>query len=251
MKRLVIVFLIIVSFFVIYGMNATSVSENKVNNKPVTYNSQASTFPSEEHKFEKPTEEQKTESVTLIEKEQIKKLDDILFVGNSLINGIQLTTEGSEFIAVGGATLQSMRESGKYNEIKNKNFDVVAIGFGTNELGAVTKQTMFNEISILCKEIYKANEDAIIIILSAPPVSAYRDSIGDRINNNNVKEMNKWLKEISFEQGLYYIDNSEFFGDMLLFEQTGDGVHLKGYLYQEWYSFILEKIEEIEKSQAS
>ena len=120
MKRLVIVFLIIVSFFVIYGMNATSVSENKVNNKPVTYNSQASTFPSEEHKFEKPTEEQKTESVTLIEKEQIKKLDDILFVGNSLINGIQLTTEGSEFIAVGGATLQSMRESGKYNEIKNK-----------------------------------------------------------------------------------------------------------------------------------
>lgn len=250
MKRLVIVFLIILSFFVIYGMNATSVSENKIDNKPIVYDSQVSTLPSEEHEITEPTE-QIIENVTLIEKEQIKKLDEVLFMGNSLTCGIQLTTEGSEFIAVGGATLQSMRESGRYNEIKNKNFDVVVVAFGTNELGAVTKQKMSDEISILCKEIYKANEDAVIIISSTPPVSAYRDSIGDRINNNNVKEMNKWLNEISFEQGLYYIDNSEFFGDMLLFEQTDDGVHLKGYLYQEWYSFILEKIKEIEKSQAS
>jgi hypothetical protein len=41
---------------------------------------------------------------------------------------------------------------------------------------------------------------------------------------------------------LEYLDNSEFFGDVLRQEWTRDGLHFHGDVYSNWYDFIIEKI---------
>lgn len=246
MKRIILVFLILIAFFTAFGMGANSVNDSKKDNKTITYNSQSPTLPTEENAIEIPDE-----TVSLIQKENIKRLDDVLFIGNSLIKGIELTTEGDDFIAESGATLKSMRNGGSYNIIEELHFDVVIVGFGTNELADISKAKMSEEINELCKRIYQKNEDAVVVLLSVPPVSQWKSDEDKIFNNENVQKMNSILKVIVKEQNLCYIDNTEFFGDVLQNDLTTDGIHFNGYIYQDWHTFILEKIKEIEKSQAS
>ena len=53
----------------------------------------------------------------------------------------------------------------------------------------------------------------------------------------------KYIKELCDENNLVYLDNTEFFGEELKDDWSGDGIHFKGYVYQEWYKWITEKIK--------
>ena len=51
------------------------------------------------------------------------------------------------------------------------------------------------------------------------------------------------IKDICEENDLIYLDNTKYFGDCLNSNWTGDGIHLKGNIYKEWYDFIIEEIK--------
>ena len=116
---------------------------------------------------------------------------------------------------------------------------------GTNELGLYSEELFKLEFKELIEHIRGINEDSVIICLSIPPVSSIKSSQDSMLNNDSVMLYNEYLKEISETNDLIYIDNSEFFGEVLQSNWTGDGIHLNMGIYKEWYSFILEKISDL------
>ena len=63
-------------------------------------------------------------------------------------------------------------------------------------------------------------------------------------------EMQKFIKDFEFlptndPTAFYYIDNSKFFGEVLHYNWTGDGIHFNGSIYKNWYEFIINEIKNI------
>lgn len=168
--------------------------------------------------------------------------DNILFIGNSLIEGIRLCTQTNHnFLSATGISLDGLK-SNIYNQIPNYNCNTVIIGMGTNELGGYTKNQFKSSYKELIQKIYFVNENAQIICLSIPPITESRSSYDTLFNNSNVQTYNNYIQEICNETNALYLDNSQFFGYTLNENWSSDGIHLMGYVYTDWYNFIISKI---------
>lgn len=186
------------------------------------------------------------EQIRLLEIEEKEKIDteNILFIGNSLIEGIKISTNNSHnFICKVGINLEGMKNN--YYKINNYKFNTVVIGMGTNELGYFSKEKFTKSYIDLINKIRTVNPNAHIITLSIPPLSQYKSSKDKYFNNNNVKLYNQYIKEISEKNNTLYIDNSKFFGEVLPSNWTGDGIHFNGSIYKKWYEFIINEIKNI------
>ena len=182
--------------------------------------------------------------IPVIEKKNIISTEDMLFIGNSLIYGIDSVVEGHTFISKIGITIKGLREGGYYEELKKHSLDTVIIELGTNELGWFGEKNFKKEFDILITEIKAQNRKSNIILMTIPPVSENRDLTDEYFNNKNVQVYNQYIKEIADTYELMLIDTHEIFGDVLSPNNTDDGIHLRGHNYEEWYQLILDKIEE-------
>jgi hypothetical protein len=172
------------------------------------------------------------------ERKKIDKNKDILFIGNSLTEGMRLTTNSrNKFICEVGVSLDGLNLS----EIKNMDFKVVVINMGTNELGHYSEEHFKTSYNNLIDIIQNTNPEARIILCSVPPIAEIT-SYASSYNNENAKIYSQYIRQIANERELSYIDNSEFFGDVLRPEWTEDGLHFSGNVYIAWYNFLVEKI---------
>ena len=182
--------------------------------------------------------------IPIVEKKNLINTENILFLGNSLIYGIDSVVEEHTFISKIGITIKGLREGNYYEEFKNHPLDTVVIEIGTNELGWFGEKNFKEEFDILITEIKAQNRKSNIILMTIPPVSENRDMTDEYFNNKNVQLYNKYIYDISQTYELMVIDTHEIFGDILSPENTDDGIHLKSHNYEEWYDFIIKKIEE-------
>lgn len=169
--------------------------------------------------------------------------DRIMFIGNSLVEGLRLNNDSNnQFYCKVGVSLSGLR-SKIYGQIDNASFDIAVIEMGTNELGGWSAEDFKSSYIDLIDRILSNNPSAKVICLSIPPVSQSRDNSGSRFNNKNVTLYNKHIESVaaSFDQTIY-LDCSPFFGDILKSNWTGDGIHLSSSVYREWYNYIIDKI---------
>lgn len=185
-----------------------------------------------------------------IEKETRKgivliKEEDVLFIGNSLIEGIRLYSNSDcQFLCKVGISLDGLK-SKIYSQMTEQKFRLVVIGMGSNEMGSYDETHFKNSYNELINHIYSINPETKIYCLSVPPVSANKSNSNALFTNENVKIYSKYIKEICNERGLSYIDNVPFFGNVLQSDWTCDGIHLSGKVYLNWYSYIMENIIEV------
>lgn len=172
-------------------------------------------------------------------------INNLLFVGNSLVEGLRIGSNGvNDFVCKVGISLDGLK-SDYYNKLYNYDCSTVVIGMGTNELGYYDELRFKTSYMDLVNHIRSINPNSNIICLSIPPVSQSKSSSSEYFNNYNVKKYNDYIKELCVENSLYFIDNNLFFGDVLSSKWTGDGIHLSGSVYREWYNFVIEKILEL------
>lgn len=163
---------------------------------------------------------------------------DILFIGNSLTQGIRYSVESeNDFLSKNGVSLDGLNLAA----IHKMEFKVVIINMGTNELGHYGEERFKNSYQKLIEVIRDVNPDARIICCSVPPV-ATRTQYAREYNNENVQLYNKYIQEICAATDTEYLDNAEFFGDVLKDDWTGDGLHFTGVIYKKWYEFLISKI---------
>lgn len=173
----------------------------------------------------------------------IPRSDNIVFVGNSLIEGLRLNS-GSDaaFLSKGGINIDGLKST-IYNSLTYYDCDKVIVGFGSNEMGIFTKEQFIQSYQDLINHIRSINPNSEIIIMSIPPVTRGRSAEGDRYNNENVKLYNTYLVELcEKDKDLVYLDNTPFFTDALNTEWSGDGLHLYDRIYKLWYEFIMKNI---------
>ena len=172
------------------------------------------------------------------EKKKLNRNEDILFIGNSLTEGMRLTTNSNnDFISEVGISLDGL----SLKDMKNMDFKVVVINMGTNELGNYTEERFKKSYENLINEIYKVNPNAKIVCGSVPPI-AEKTQYANTYNNENAKLYSRYIKDLCTTHNLEYLDNSEFFGDVLRPEWTEDGLHFSGNIYIAWYEFIIKSI---------
>lgn len=168
----------------------------------------------------------------------VDKNQDILFVGNSLTEGMHYTVDSDNtFLSKNGISLDGL----KLSAIRNMDFKVVIINMGTNELGHYSEERFKTSYQKLIDVILETNPEAYIMCCSVPPVAEQTD-YSKEYNNENARLYSTYIQDICEANNLCYIDNSEFFGDILQDSWTGDGLHYYGKIYQEWYDFLLSKI---------
>lgn len=171
--------------------------------------------------------------------------NNLVFIGNSLVEGLKIGSKGAnKFICKVGISLEGLK-SGYYQQLYNYSCDTVVIGMGTNELGYYDETKFKNSYMDLVKHIRSINPDSNIICLSIPPVSQKKSNSSAYFNNNNVKKYNGYIKELCSANDLIFIDNTPFFGEVLSDKWTGDGIHMSGSVYRNWYQFVIEKISEL------
>ena len=171
--------------------------------------------------------------------------ENLVFIGNSLVEGLRLySNSDNKFVCKVGINLDGLK-SGYYDKLRNYSCDTVVIGMGTNELGSYSKEKFMSSYMDLVEHIRSINSDVNIICLSIPPVSQSKSSNSSSFNNYNVEKYNEYIKELCQNNELYFINNEIFFGSVLNSKWTGDGIHLKGNIYRDWYDFIISEIEKL------
>ena len=165
---------------------------------------------------------------------------DILFIGNSLTEGLRLVSNtNNKFICKVGVSLDGLNLSSMYS----MDFKVVIINMGTNEIGAYTEEHFKASYIKLINEIREYNPDAQIICCSIPPI-LQTGCYAEQYNNTNAKLYTKYIKTIAETCNVDFLDNAEFFGEELIPDWTGDGLHFYGNIYQAWYEFLINSIGE-------
>ena len=172
-------------------------------------------------------------------------IENIVFVGNSLIEGLKLYSNSSNtFLSKVGINLDGLK-SNIYSQLESFSCDTVVIGMGTNDLGYYSEEKFKSSYMDLINKIYSINPSSVIICMSIPPVSQGKSDNDKQFNNDNVEIYNQYIKNICEENNLIYLDNTKYFGDCLNNNWTSDGIHLRGNIYKEWYDYIIEEIKSL------
>lgn len=173
--------------------------------------------------------------------------ENILFIGNSLAEGISYVDDNFDYITKVGISLSGLRTGGYWDRINNHKFDTVIIIMGTNELGSYSEELFMEEYQLLINKIKTVNKSAKIILSSIPPV-AEKTSYAAQLNNKNVQKYNKYILNLAKKNNLLYLNNLGYFGNVLSSDITEDGIHLTGTGYIEWLNYIKEFIADYNNS---
>lgn len=175
-----------------------------------------------------------------------EKKNKTIFLGDSLIlNGMWAEVLDNPNIinrGIGGDTTNGI--SKRFDEIITLQPKQLFVMMGINDLGVGKnpKEILTNYEGILSRAI-KDIPNVEIFIHSVLPIN--NDMNKSNIDNSNVIEVNKGLKELSKKLEITFINIHPLFSDVensLMPEMTWDGIHLSAKGYMTWKSEIEDKV---------
>ena len=176
---------------------------------------------------------------------QLEYDSDIVFIGDSLTSGenFQEYFKNQKIVNLGisGDKISGLSERSYI--IKELSPEKIFIEVGINTL----KSSNVNDLSVLSEsmvvDIIVSNPDASLFIQSILPIS--NSAQKGRLNNENIIEMNKRIKDIANRHGATYVDIYSVYvlNNEINPEYTKDGIHLKDEYKNLWLDALSQYIE--------
>jgi len=177
-------------------------------------------------------------------------LGKLVYIGDSLTHGLEhykvLPDENVWTPSNGTMTLSDVANKKIYftedkKEIPIKEAlartkpEVLVIALGVNGISWLKEEAFKNEFRSLVAEVKNITPETKIILQSILPVApSYKNQ--ESINNFKISRGNKWLIEVAYELGLYYMDVAECLVDETGYlpesYDSGDGLHLSASTYK-------------------
>lgn len=183
--------------------------------------------------------------------------DDALFIGNSLIVGLQkaVTLKATYFASVGLSVSHVFTEEtvllsdGTYatvsDALETVSFQKVYLMFGVNELGWGSITSFVQYYGKLIDRIREVNADAVIYVQSLLPINeekwAQSKEYRSYVNNVSAATFNGKIAEMCKEKSVYFVNVAEVMTDEtgnLFKEATGDGVHINAAYSEKWITYL-------------
>ena len=183
--------------------------------------------------------------------------DDALFIGNSLIVGLQRTVPlNARYFASIGLNVSQVftkelipMKSGKVMTISDAmetiSFSKVYLMFGINELGWGSIASFINYYGQIIDRIREINPDAIIYVQSILPINeekwAKSRDFQSCINNVAVATFNQKIVEMCDDKGAAFVNVGEVLTDEtgnLFSDATSDGIHIGGIFSTRWVEYL-------------
>ena len=185
-------------------------------------------------------------SIASAEEIETDLLSNTLFLGDSLTVGINNTVDLESYGAVVDAKVS--RNINQCSEAAKKytNFKRVIIGIGTNNYGT-EPSTFSKQYQELIDIVVANNPEADIFINTIPGVNEVKAKhCGYYIKNYHVDEKNSLIKELATSNKLYCMDINTYLGEITM-DDTSDGLHMNGKIYEKWFNFINSEVMRIER----
>lgn len=183
--------------------------------------------------------------------------DDALFIGNSLIVGLQKTVPlNARYFATVGLNISQVfskelipltdgTKSTISHAIELVDFTKVYLMFGVNELGWGSITTFIDHYAQLIDRIREVNPEALIYVQSVLPVNeekwATSPDYQSYINNVAVATFNQKIVEMCNEKQVYFVNVAEELTDEsggLYEEATSDGIHISAAYSTRWVEYL-------------
>ena len=183
--------------------------------------------------------------------------DDAVFIGNSLIVGLQRTVPlNARYFASIGLNVSQVftkelvpMKSGKTFTISDAlatvEFSKVYLMFGVNELGWGSVASFIGYYGQIIDRIREINPDAIIYVQSILPVNeekwAKSSDYQSCINNYAVVTFNQKILEMCVSKGVAFVNVGEALTDEtgnLFTHATSDGIHIGGSYATVWVDYL-------------
>lgn len=180
--------------------------------------------------------------------------DDVVFVGDSRTQGLQLYSglKNGRFLCAVGATAESVfsKETettewgGKVpilDALASMDCGKVYIMLGINELGWPNSDTFRQQYSKMIDRIRQDHPDIVVVIESLLPVSALQEAKGSYVNNERIVQYNEILMELAEEKDCPYLNVAEAVQDengCLQAAWNFDGVHLNPAGCTAWRTYL-------------
>ncbi|MBQ8577094.1 MAG: hypothetical protein IJ449_03880 [Clostridia bacterium] len=183
--------------------------------------------------------------------------DDALFIGNSLIVGLQKTVplNARYFASIGLNVSQVFTKEiipltdGTFTTISHAlelvEFKKVYLMFGVNELGWGSIASFIDYYSQIIDRIREVNPDAIIYVQSILPINeekwAKSADYQSCINNVSVATFNQKIVEMCNEKFVCFVNVGEVLTDEtgnLYSDATSDGIHIGGVFSTRWVEYL-------------
>ena len=183
--------------------------------------------------------------------------DDAVFIGNSLIVGLQRTVPlGARYFASIGLNVSQVftkelvpMKSGKIFTISDAlatvEFSKVYLMFGINELGWGSIASFIGYYGQIIDRIREINPDAIIYVQSILPINeekwAKSRDFQSCINNYAVATFNQKILDMCVEKNAAFVNVGEVLRDEtgnLFADATSDGIHIGGTYATMWVDYL-------------
>ena len=182
--------------------------------------------------------------------------NDALFIGDSRILGMRYQRrlgKADYFTQMSMSTFSAMywqlsdaRFFDKNLEYVLSNFEYkkILIHLGLNECG-YDHELVISAYQDLIDMIRKYQPEAAIIVQSVMTVSRGK-ATDEQFTLERINNLNRLLRELANQNGLYYQDTNEFAADeegYLREDISNDGTHPHNFGYEEWIEFIMKDCE--------
>ena len=174
---------------------------------------------------------------------------DALFIGDKLVKGLQLNDydnilAGADFITGTGEDEEDeLTVTGGTAFLDDLEYDVygkVYICLGTEELRSDDDVIKASYTSLI-NEIRRHEPNAIIYIMSLPPISKYRCDSSYSYSLELLQEFNNNLRALARENGAYFLNIYSALCDedgYLPSDVTEDGIHFTPAHYSGWFEYL-------------
>lgn len=205
-----------------------------------------------------PTEKTSSEKSASYEQTSIS-LEKALFIGDSRTVGLASYSnlEDADFFASIGMTVYNLWDTqvsipniGKValeELLKHKNYDIIYIMLGINELGYPFEQTI-NHYENLVKSIQTWQPNASLILMANIHVTAARSESDPYINNPAINRFNEATSKLADNKRIFYLNANCIFDDTngnLAKEKSSDSAHLLAKYYKTWGDWLMLETKKI------
>lgn len=168
---------------------------------------------------------------------------DAAFLFNSVSQGLDLYDyDGllAEADFYGEEELSCFSAMEYVRAMEGEDYGKVYIGLGVNELGHDIENIQPCYENMLAQlKVY--DENMTIVLMSVPPVSAYKSSTDYDCTQANILEYNAMLQSLAEAWDVWYLDVYSVLGDeegYLPSEVTMDGIHFTPAYYGDWFETL-------------
>ena len=181
--------------------------------------------------------------------------NDVIFVGDSITNGLQLYKSVKNALILSKTSLnienlanETININGKsiLDMIKESNRKKIYIMLGSNGIGWLDDNYMINLYSQWLNKLRYEVPDCTIFVQSVLPITKELSDLNlnkqNAITNEKIFEYNKKLLDMCQREKYYYLDISNAFKDengYLIDEASPvDGMHISSKYYNKWVDYI-------------